>query len=176
MQPADREQGFGGTFATTRLDRAIAAFRSHVHNRRGLNKVVNWGRSWSLYPYPFATACCGMEFMSVVGPRHDISRFGSEAVRFTPRQADVLFVLGTITHKQAPILERTYLAMAEPKWVIAIGVCASSGGFYNNYSVVQGIDNFLPVDVYVPGCPPRPEAILDALLLLQQKVREEQPT
>jgi NADH-quinone oxidoreductase subunit B len=135
--------------------------------------VVNWARKFSMYQYPFVTACCGMEFMSVWAPRYDIARFGAEFPRFSPRQSDLLFVVGTITHKQAPILRRVWEQMCDPKWVIAFGVCASSGGFYDNYSVVQGIDNIIPVDVYIPGCPPRPEAVLDALILLQKKVQQE---
>src|SRR5688572_12252419 len=135
--------------------------------------AINWARKFSFFQYPFVTACCGMEFMAVWAPRYDIARFGAEFPRFSPRQADLLFVVGTITHKQAPALKRVWEQMCDPKWVIAFGVCASSGGFYDNYSVVQGIDNIIPVDVYIPGCPPRPEAVLDALMLLQDKVQQE---
>lgn len=137
-----------------------------------LEDVVNWGRKFSFFTYPFVTACCGMEFMSVAAPKYDIARFGAEFPRFSPRQSDLMMVVGTVTERQAPALKRVYDQMAEPKWVIAFGVCASTGGFYQNYSVVPGIDQIIPVDVYIPGCPPRPEQILDALMLLQKKVQE----
>ncbi len=135
-----------------------------------LDEVVNWGRKWSLYPYAFATACCAMEFMALMGSHYDLSRFGAEAVRWSPRQADLLMVIGTISHKQAPILKRVYEQMCEPKWVIAFGACACSGGFYDNYATVMGIDTIIPVDVYVPGCPPRPEYVIDAVMKLQAKI------
>ena len=138
-----------------------------------LKEVVGWGRKNSLWPMPYATACCGIEFMGTVSSYFDISRFGAELVRFSPRQADLLIVLGTINYKQAPILKRIYEQMCEPKWVISAGACASSGGFYDNYSVVQGIDELIPVDVYVPGCPPRPEAILNAVVKIQQKITRQ---
>jgi len=138
-----------------------------------LQAAVNWGRKYSFFLYPFVTACCGMEFMSVAGPKYDLDRFGAALPRFSPRQADLLMVVGTISHKQAPILVKVYNQMVEPKWVFAFGVCAVSGGFYDNYSVVQGIDTLIPVDVYVPGCPPRPEMVLDGLLKLQEKVAKE---
>ncbi|MCA9320487.1 MAG: NADH-quinone oxidoreductase subunit B [Planctomycetes bacterium] len=148
-------------FVATRLDSLV-------------NNVVNWGRQNSLWPYPFGTACCGIEFMGVVSNTHDISRFGAELVRFSPRQADLLIVAGTINYKMAPILKRIYEQMLDPKWVMAFGVCAASGGFYNNYAVVQGIDRVIPVDVYLPGCPPRPEAFFDALIALQKKIGGEE--
>lgn len=138
-----------------------------------LQEVVNWGRKYSFFLYPFVTACCGMEFMSVAGPKYDLDRFGAALPRFSPRQADLLMVVGTISHKQAPILVKVYNQMTEPKWVFAFGVCAVSGGFYDNYSTVQGIDTLIPVDVYVPGCPPRPEMVIDGLLKLQEKVSKE---
>ena len=138
-----------------------------------LNDIVNWGRKYSFFLYPFITACCGMEFMSVAGPRYDIDRFGAALPRFSPRQADLLMVVGTISHKQAPILVKVYNQMAEPKWVMAYGVCTVSGGFYDNYATVQGIDTLIPVDIYVPGCPPRPEMVLDGLIKLQKKVQAE---
>ncbi len=134
--------------------------------------VVNWGRKYSLWPMPFATACCGIEFMSTVSSRFDISRFGAELVRFSPRQADLLLVMGTITYKEAPILKKIYDQMPNPKWVIAMGACASSGGFYNNYSTLQGIDQIIPVDFYIPGCPPRPEQVLHAIVQLQEKIQK----
>jgi len=138
-----------------------------------LQEVINWSRKYSFFLYPFATACCAMEFMAVGGPRYDLDRFGAALPRFSPRQADLLMVVGTISHKQAPILVKVYNQMTEPKWVMAFGVCAVSGGFYDNYSTVQGIDTIIPVDVYVPGCPPRPEMVLDGLMKLQQKVAKE---
>jgi NADH-quinone oxidoreductase subunit B len=138
-----------------------------------LQDIVNWGRKYSFFLYPFVTACCGMEFMSVAGPKYDLDRFGAALPRFSPRQADLLMVVGTISHKQAPILVKVYNQMTEPKWVFAFGVCAVSGGFYDNYATVQGIDTLIPVDVYVPGCPPRPEMVLDGLLKLQEKVANE---
>ena len=138
-----------------------------------LQDIVNWGRKYSFFLYPFVTACCGMEFMSVAGPRYDLDRFGAALPRFSPRQADLLMVVGTISHKQAPILVKVYNQMTEPKWVFAFGVCAVSGGFYDNYATVQGIDTLVPVDVYVPGCPPRPEMVLDGLIKLQEKVAKE---
>ncbi|MFW5829857.1 MAG: NADH-quinone oxidoreductase subunit B [Planctomycetota bacterium] len=132
--------------------------------------VVKWGRRNSLWPFPFGTACCAIEFMSSVSSRFDLSRFGSELVRFSPRQADLLLVAGTVTYKQAPILKQIYDQMAEPKWVVAMGACASSGGFYDCYCTVPGIDEIIPVDVYIAGCPPRPEAIMEAVLRLQQQI------
>jgi NADH-quinone oxidoreductase subunit B len=122
---------------------------------------------------PFGTACCAIEFMGVVGSMSDVSRFGAEAVRFSPRQSDLLLVAGTISYKQAPILKRIYEQMADPKWVIAMGVCASSGGFYNNYGTLQGIDRIIPTDLYVAGCPPTPENLLGALVQLQKKIDRE---
>jgi len=138
-----------------------------------LSEVIAWSRKWSLFQYPFVTACCGMEYMSVMCAQYDLARFGAEIPRFSPRQADLLWVVGTISHKQAPILRRVYDQMTEPKWVISFGVCASSGGFYDNYATVQGIDNIIPVDVFITGCPPRPEAVLDALIMLQHKIGRE---
>jgi len=138
-----------------------------------LDTVLNWGRKYSMFLYPFVTACCGMEFMAVAGPRYDIDRFGCALPRFSPRQSDLLMVVGTISHRQAPILKKVYDQMAEPKWVIAFGACTCSGGPYNNYSTVQGIDTIIPVDIYIPGCPPRPEAVLDGLIKLQARVQVE---
>jgi NADH-quinone oxidoreductase subunit B len=138
-----------------------------------LDKAVAWARKFSIFPYPFATACCAMEYMSLSMTPYDIDRFGALLPRFTPRQADLLMVIGTVTVRQAPILKRVYDQMAEPKWVMAFGACASTGGFYDNYSTLPGIDRVVPVDVYVPGCPPRPEAVLDALMALQRKIQGE---
>ncbi len=134
--------------------------------------ALSWARKYSLFSYPFVTACCGMEYMATAGSKYDIARFGAEFPRFSPRQADLLFVVGTIVEKQAPVLRRIWEQMAEPKWVIAFGVCASTGGFYQNYSSVPGADQIIPVDVYIPGCPPRPEQVLDGLMLLQKKIQE----
>ena len=138
-----------------------------------LAEAVQWARKYSFFPYPFVTACCGMEYFSAAGPRFDIDRFGAALPRFTPRQADLLMVVGTITHRLAPILRRVWEQMADPKWVVSFGACTSSGGPYNNYAVVQGIDTIVPVDAYIPGCPPRPEAVLDALIKLQDRVQNE---
>ena len=138
-----------------------------------VDAVINWGRKYSLWPMPFGTACCAIEFMGVVGNRYDVSRFGAELVRFSPRQADLLLVMGTITQKMAPVLKQIYDQMPDPKWVVSIGACASSGGFYDNYSVVQGIDELIPVDVYVAGCPPRPENVIGAIVKIQEKISRE---
>ncbi|MBN1945500.1 MAG: NADH-quinone oxidoreductase subunit B [Bradymonadales bacterium] len=138
-----------------------------------LQPAINWARKFSLFQYPFVTACCGMEYMSVSCGRYDIARFGAEIPRFSPRQSDLLFVVGTVNHKLAPFLRRVWEQMADPKWVIAFGVCASTGGFYDNYATVQGIDKIIPVDVYIPGCPPRPEQVLDGLMKLQKKIEGE---
>ena len=132
--------------------------------------LLNWARKYSLFQYPFVTACCAMEFMALASPRFDMARFGAEAPRFSPRQSDLLWVVGTITQRQAPILKRVYDQMADPKYVLAFGTCASWGGFYDNYTTLAGIDKVVPVDVYVPGCPPRPEGVIDGLLLLQDKI------
>lgn len=135
-----------------------------------LEEVVAWGRKYSLWPMPFGTACCAIEFMGTVSSVFDVSRFGAELVRFSPRQSDLMLVLGTINYKQAPILKKIYDQMAEPKWVIAVGACAACGGFYDNYSVIQGVDELIPVDVLVSGCPPRPEQMLLAIMKLQEKL------
>jgi NADH-quinone oxidoreductase subunit B len=134
------------------------------------DELIGWGRKFSIFPYPFVTACCAMEFMSVSSTLYDTDRFGAALPRFTPRQSDLLMVVGTVTHKQAPILKKVYEQMCEPKWVMAFGVCASSGGFYQNYATLQGIDLIIPVDVYIPGCPPRPEMVIDGIMQLQDKI------
>lgn len=137
------------------------------------DKVVGLARSNSLWPLPFATSCCGIEFMSTMASHYDIARFGSERPSFSPRQADMLMVMGTIAKKMGPVLKRVYEQMAEPRWVIAVGACACSGGIFDTYSVLQGIDRIIPVDVYVPGCPPRPEQIIDGVMQLQELVKNE---
>ncbi len=136
-----------------------------------LDYLIGWCRKYSLYSYPFVTACCGMEYMSVNNAHYDIDRFGTNFPHFSPRQSDVLWIVGTITQKQAPILKRIYGQIANPKWVLCCGACACSGGFYDNYATVPGIDKIIPVDIYIPGCPPRPEAMLDGLLKLQHDIQ-----
>ena len=138
-----------------------------------IDAVLNWGRKNALYPMAFGTACCAIEFMAVASARYDLSRFGAEMIRYSPRQADLLLVMGTITQKMGPVLRQIYDQMPDPKWVISMGACASSGGFYDNYTVVQGIDELVPVDMYVAGCPPRPENVLGAIFRLQQKITQE---
>ena len=138
-----------------------------------LEKALNWGRKYSIYPLTFGLACCAIEQIAAGGSRFDIARFGSEVFRASPRQADLLIVSGRVSQKMAPVIKRIYDQMLEPKWVIAMGICASAGGPFNNYAIIQGVDKILPVDVYVPGCPPRPEALLYALTLLQQKISKE---
>ena len=138
-----------------------------------LDHVVGLARKNSLWPLPFATSCCGIEFMATMASTYDLARFGSERLSFSPRQADLLMVMGTISKKMGPVLRQVYLQMAEPRWVMAVGACASSGGIFDTYSVLQGIDQVIPVDVYVPGCPPRPEAILDGFIKIQDLVNAE---
>ena len=138
-----------------------------------VDAFANWARKNSLWPMPFGTACCGIEFMAALASRYDLARFGAEAIRFSPRQSDLLVVAGRIPIKMMPVLTRIYEQMPEPKWVIAMGACASSGGMFDTYSVIQGIDNFLPVDVYIPGCPPRPEAFLDGVIKVQKLIKRD---
>ncbi|MCB0524702.1 MAG: NADH-quinone oxidoreductase subunit B [Saprospiraceae bacterium] len=138
-----------------------------------LEKVVGLARANSIWPLPFATSCCGIEFMATMGSNYDLARFGMERLSFSPRQSDLLMVMGTIAKKMGPVLKQVYTQMAEPKWVIAVGACACSGGIFDTYSVLQGIDKVIPVDVYVPGCPPRPEQIMDGVLKIQELVKNE---
>ncbi|RMH73197.1 MAG: NADH-quinone oxidoreductase subunit B [Gemmatimonadetes bacterium] len=138
-----------------------------------VDQALNWARKNSLWPMPFGTACCGIEMMATLSSRTDMARFGAEAVRFSPRQCDLLLVAGRVPIKMMPVLKRIYDQMPEPKWVISMGACCSSGGVFNTYTMVQGIDHFLPVDVYIPGCPPRPEAVVDALIKIQKLVEKD---
>src|SRR5665213_2211965 len=138
-----------------------------------IDKVVGMARKNSIWPLPFATSCCGIEFMATMAAHYDLGRFGAERLSFSPRQADLLMVMGTIAKKMGPIVKQVYLQMAEPRWVMAVGACASSGGIFDSYSVLQGIDQIIPVDVYVPGCPPRPEGILDGFMRIQDLVAGE---
>jgi NADH-quinone oxidoreductase subunit B len=138
-----------------------------------LEKLVNWARKNSLWPATFGLACCAIEMMTIGGSRYDIARFGMERFSASPRQADLMIVAGRVTNKMAPVLRQIYDQMPEPRWVIAMGVCASTGGMFNNYAVVQGVDHVVPVDIYLPGCPPRPEMLLDAILKLHAKIAEE---
>jgi NADH-quinone oxidoreductase subunit B len=138
-----------------------------------LEKAVNYSRSVSMWPATFGLACCAIEMMTTGGPRHDMARFGMEVFRASPRQADLMIVAGRVSQKMAPVLRRIYDQMADPKWVLSMGVCATSGGMFNNYALVQGVDHVVPVDMYVPGCPPRPEMLLDGILKLHAKVRGE---
>ncbi len=152
------EAPFSESFTATRLD-----------------FIVNWARKNSLWPMPLGLSCCGIELMAMFGPKFDLARFGAEAARFTPRQCDLLVVAGTLTWKMAQAVRLVYDQMPEPKWVMSMGVCASTGGMYDTYSVVQGIDTILPVDVYVPGCPPRPDAVIDSIMKLQTRIARETP-
>jgi NADH-quinone oxidoreductase subunit B len=138
-----------------------------------LDQAIGWARKYSLFPYPFVTACCGMEYMAVSSAHYDLDRFGAAFPRFSPRQADMLMCVGTVSQKIAPVLRRVYDQMCEPKYVVAFGVCTCTGGFYDDYSTVIGIDTIMPVDVYIPGCPPRPETVIQGLMLLQEKIQNQ---
>lgn len=137
-----------------------------------LDAAANWARSNSLWPMPFATACCGIELMATASARYDLARFGAEVMRFSPRQCDLLIVAGRVVMKMLPVLQRIWLQMPEPKWCISMGACACTGGVFDTYSVVQGVDRFIPVDMYVPGCPPRPEQLIQSIIDLQDKIRK----
>ena len=150
---------FGDGFLTTTLD-----------------ALTNWARANSLWPMPMGLSCCAIEMMAMAGPRYDVSRFGSEVFRFSPRQSDLMIVAGTVTYKMAHAVKKIWDQMPEPKWCIAMGACSSSGGIFRSYPVVQGIDQFIPVDVYVPGCPPRPDAVIHALMEIQEKIKKEKNT
>ncbi len=149
---------------TTRLDSLVSFFRENG---------INWARKNSLWPLPFATACCGIELMATGASRYDVARFGAEVMRFSPRQSDLLICAGRVAIKMMPVLQRIYLQMAEPKWVISMGACASTGGVFDTYAVVQGVDQFMPVDIYVPGCPPRPETLIEGIMAIQRIVEHE---
>jgi NADH-quinone oxidoreductase subunit B len=150
------ESEFGQLFLTSRL-----------------TDLIQWSRKNSLWPYPFGTACCAIELMATLASRYDLARFGMEVIRFSPRQSDVLIVAGRVPIKLMPVLQRIYQQMPEPKWVVSMGACASTGGEFDNYAVVQGVDRFIPVDVYVPGCPPRPETLITGLQMLQKRISGE---
>jgi len=155
------------------LDKGPEGFTGEGFFATKLSDVVGLARKNSIWPLPFATSCCGIEFMALMASHYDLARFGSERVSFSPRQCDLLMVMGTIAKKMAPIVKQVYLQMAEPRWVLAMGACASSGGIFDSYAVLQGIDQVIPVDVYVPGCPPRPEAVLDGFMKVQDLVGKE---
>jgi NADH-quinone oxidoreductase subunit B len=139
-----------------------------------LAELINWGRRNSLWPMPFGTACCAIEMMATLSSRYDLARFGAEVIRFSPRQSDLMIVSGRISIKMMPVLIEIYNQMPEPKWCISMGACASSGGVFDTYTLIQGVDQFIPVDVYIPGCPPRPESLIDAVMLIQQKIRRNE--
>jgi NADH-quinone oxidoreductase subunit B len=155
------------------LVKAPSGFEGPGFFATSLDKVVGLARKNSLWPLPFATSCCGIEFMSTMSSTYDLARFGSERLSFSPRQADLLMVMGTIAKKMGPVLRQVYEQMAEPRWVLSMGACACSGGIFDTYSVLQGIDKIIPVDVYIPGCPPRPEQVLEGIMAIQKLVQNE---
>ena len=138
-----------------------------------LTSAINWARRSSVWPMPFATACCGIELMASASSRFDLARFGAEVMRFSPRQADLMLVAGRVSVKMMPVLQRIYEQMCEPKWVVSMGACASTGGVFDTYAVVQGVDQYIPVDVYVPGCPPRPETLIEGIMAIQRIIDED---
>ncbi|WP_420149204.1 NADH-quinone oxidoreductase subunit B [Spirosoma sp.] len=156
-----------------KLAKAPESYDGPGFSATSFDKIIGLARANSLWPLPFATSCCGIEFMATLASDWDLGRFGSERNSFSPRQADMMLVAGTIAKKMAPVVKQVYLQMAEPRWVVAIGACASSGGIFDTYSVLQGIDRIIPVDVYVPGCPPRPEQIIEGVLQIQELAKNE---
>jgi NADH-quinone oxidoreductase subunit B len=166
--PAPRGSGAGSSLIVRGAEQADVPENTILTT---IDSVVNWCRKYSLWPMPFATACCGIELMAVGASRFDIARFGAEVMRFSPRQCDLMIVAGRVAMKMMPVLQRIWLQMPEPKWCISMGACASTGGVFDTYAVVQGIDRFIPVDVYIPGCPPRPEQILRSIMDLQEKLQ-----
>lgn len=161
------------TTNTVRLEPKPEGYEGSGFFATRFDKVVGLARKNSIWPLPFATSCCGIEFMATMAAHYDLARFGSERLSFSPRQADLLMVMGTIAKKMGPILRKVYEQMAEPRWVLSVGACACSGGIFDTYSVLQGIDRIIPVDVYVPGCPPRPEQIIDGIMKIQYLVETE---
>jgi len=153
-----------GDVLTTQFDQIVSFIRENG---------INWGRKNSVWPLPFATACCGIELMATASSRYDLARFGAEVMRFSPRQSDLLICAGRVAIKMMPVLQRIYKQMTEPKWVVSMGACASTGGVFDTYAVVQGVDQFLPVDVYVPGCPPRPETLIEGIMAIQRKIERD---
>jgi len=151
----------------------LAVINGEGYQLTRLETVIGIARSNSVWPLPFATSCCGIEYMATMGSNYDLARFGMERMSFSPRQADLLIIAGTISKKLGPVLKKVYEQMAEPKWVLSVGACASSGGIFDTYSVLQGVDRIIPVDVYVPGCPPRPEQIIDGIMRIHELVKHE---
>ena len=173
--PLLRSQAEPGAIPLPRVgERERAATQAGIITT-SVEKLIQWGRYSSLWPALFGLACCAIEMMATGAARYDMARFGAEVFRASPRQADVMIVAGRVSQKMAPVLRQIYDQMPEPKWVISMGACASSGGMFNNYAIVQGVDKIVPVDVFIPGCPPRPESLLDAVMKLQQKIAQERP-